>query len=124
MENFEIAQTEYGKVKGIHKISALGTNYTSFQGIPYMKAPLGKLRFRDAQEPEKWTNVLDAMEEIPSYCTNNIITFEVEGQENAAIINVYTKNLKPKKLYPVMVWVSFKNFLYVFKLLKKKQKFI
>ncbi|CAH1721579.1 unnamed protein product [Chironomus riparius] len=105
MDKFEVADTEYGKVQGIRKISALNTEYISFQGIPYMKAPLGKLRFHDPQIPDKWTNVFDAAEDIPSYYTRNLVTFEFEGQENAGIINVFTKNLKPNKLYPVMVWI-------------------
>lgn len=105
MENLEVAETEYGKVQGIRKTSALHTEYISFQGIPYMKAPLGKLRFHDPQVPDAWSNVFDAAEDIPSYYTRNLVTFEFEGQENAGIINVFTKNLKPDKLYPVMVWV-------------------
>lgn len=41
-----IVSTEYGPVKGIHSVTVLGVGYVKFQGIPYMKAPLGKLRFR------------------------------------------------------------------------------
>lgn len=37
--------TEYGIIEGIKKETNLGTEYISFQGIPYMKAPVGKLRF-------------------------------------------------------------------------------
>ena len=113
MADFEIAETEYGKVRGIRKKSALHTEYISFQGMPYMKAPLGKLRFRNPQIPDKWSNVFDAAEDIPSYCTRNLVTFELEGQENAGIINVFTKNLNPEKLYPVMVWVKDKFFLLI-----------
>lgn len=107
MENFEITSTEYGAVRGIHKISCLGTDYISFRGIPYMKAPLGFLRFRDAQSPKPWNEPFYATEDAPSYCALNMISQVMEGQENAGIINVYTKNLKPNILYPVMVFVSF-----------------
>ena len=41
-----IVSTEYGPVKGVHSVTVLGVDYVKFQGIPYMKAPLGKLRFR------------------------------------------------------------------------------
>lgn len=109
MEIFEITPTKYGPVRGIHKTSCLGTDYISFQAIPYMKAPLGLLRFRDAHPPKSWIEPFNATEDAPSYCALNMITKVLEGQENAGIINVYTKNLKPEKLYPVMVYVSFKN---------------
>ncbi|KAG5669167.1 hypothetical protein PVAND_017062 [Polypedilum vanderplanki] len=111
MDNIEIVNTEYGKVKGIYKISALGTDYVSFQGIPYMKAPLGKLRFKDAQVPEKWDHILDATEDSPSYCAFNLITREKEGQENAGTICVYTKNVKPEKFYPVLIWIHGGSFM-------------
>jgi carboxylesterase type B len=44
-KQFIIVQTEYGPVKGIKKDTCLGLEYISFQGIPYMKAPEGKLKF-------------------------------------------------------------------------------
>lgn len=44
--NFVIVNTQYGPVKGAKKVTVLGTNYINFQGIPYMKAPTGKFRFR------------------------------------------------------------------------------
>lgn len=105
MDEFKIVETQYGKVMGVHKKSALNTDYISFQGIPYMKAPLGKLRFREAQPPDKWNHILDAAEESPSYCALNLITRESEGEENAGTISVYTKSIQPKKPFPVMVWV-------------------
>lgn len=107
MENFEVTSTKYGAVRGVHKTSCLDTDYISFQAIPYMKAPLGVLRFRDAQPPKAWDELFNATEDAPSYCAFNMITNVMEGQENAGVINVYTKSLKPQKLYPVMVYVSF-----------------
>jgi carboxylesterase type B len=70
-----------------------------------MKAPLGKLRFREAQSPRDWNDPFDATEEGPSYCMSDFMTGQQDGQENAGTINVYTKDLRPKKLLPVMVWV-------------------
>lgn len=78
MDKFEIVQTECGSVKGVHKLSALDDDYVSFQGIPYMKAPVGKLRFREAQPVEKWNDIFDATGDAPSFCSLNFITFECE----------------------------------------------
>lgn len=106
MEIFKVVDTQYGPVRGVHKKSCIGTDYISFQGIPYMKAPLGHLRFRDAQPPKAWNEPFNATDEPPSYCHFNMMTRVMEGQENAGIINVYTKSIKCDKRYPVMVFVS------------------
>jgi len=104
-ETFAITQTEYGPVKGARKVSALGKEYLSFRGMPYMKAPLGKLRFQNAIPPTKWTEPFDATEEGPSYCMTDFMTGTNDGQENGNSINVYTKSLKPEKLRPVMIFI-------------------
>lgn len=106
-KKFIILQTEYGPVKGIEKCSALGRAYFNFQGIPYMKAPIGKLRFRDAQAPETWNEPLDATKEPASYVALDFTSNTVSGKEDAGIINVYTHDVEPTKLKPVMVWVRF-----------------
>lgn len=107
MEKFEVVQSDSGAIKGVHKTSPLNYDYVSFQSIPYMKPPLGKLRFREPQEVEKWTNTFDATGNAQGYVAINPITLQCEGQEDAGILNVFTKNIKPKKLMPVMIWVCF-----------------
>ncbi|CAG9805086.1 unnamed protein product [Chironomus riparius] len=104
MENFEIVQSEFGPIKGIHKKLALDTECIVFQSIPYMKAPVGNLRFREARPTDKWEEPLDATGEIlafPSFYEG----IGAIGQEDAGILNVFTKNLKPVKPTPVMVWI-------------------
>lgn len=103
--NFVIVETEYGPVEGVRSETVLGVDVIKFQGIPYMKDPIGKLRFRDAQAPEKWTEPLKATRDI-GFPSQNFVTLQIEGQEDAGVVNVYTKNVQPGKLYPVMVWVK------------------
>jgi carboxylesterase type B len=43
---FFIAHTEYGSVRGKRTTSALGKEHISFLGIPYAKPPVGELRFK------------------------------------------------------------------------------
>jgi para-nitrobenzyl esterase len=69
------------------------------------KAPVGKLRFRDAQAPEKWFEPFDATNEPSNYCISNFLNYQIEGREDAGVINVYTPLLDTKKPLPVMVWV-------------------
>ena len=100
---FCTVQTEFGPVKGVYKSSALGRDYFSFNLIPYMKAPLGKLRFRDAQSPEKWNEILDTTGVRPSYTTSEYMTKTVGGQEDAGILSVDTPYVD-KKL-PVAIYI-------------------
>ncbi|KAG5681806.1 hypothetical protein PVAND_011214 [Polypedilum vanderplanki] len=109
---FEIVQSEYGPIKGVHKESALGTNYVSFQSIPYMKAPIGKLRFRDAEPMDKWSTPFDASFEATTYYALNFVNGECEGKEDSGVLNIFTKSVKPKKLYPVMIWIHGGGFIH------------
>lgn len=45
-EKFLVVQTEYGPIKGLKKDTSLGQEIVSFQKIPFMKPPVGKLRFK------------------------------------------------------------------------------
>ncbi|KAG5677879.1 hypothetical protein PVAND_007596 [Polypedilum vanderplanki] len=106
-----IAKTEYGKVRGKQTISALGTEYISFLGIPYAKPPVGSLRFKDTQKPEPWSEIYDAIEE-KSHCLGiDSTTKTVKGSEDGLYLNIFTKNLKPNKLYPVIVYIHGGAFL-------------
>lgn len=104
LEKFVKVLTENGLVKGVRKTTVLGLDFINFQGIPYMKAPIGKLRFRVPQSPDNWSE-FDATQECESYPMMNVFANKMEGKEDAGIINVYTKNVQPSQLYPVMVWV-------------------
>ena len=46
MEPDSIINTEYGFVRGIKSVSALGNPCISFFGIPYAAPPVGNLRFK------------------------------------------------------------------------------
>lgn len=46
MSDFVIAETEYGKVRGIKTTSCLNTSFNAFLGIPYAAPPVGELRFK------------------------------------------------------------------------------
>jgi carboxylesterase type B len=105
MEKFEIVESEFGPIKGIYKTLLFDTECIVFQSIPYMKAPIGNLRFREAQPTNKWEEPFDATGDILAYYSY-VAAIGLSGQEDAGILNVFTKNLKPEKPTPVMVWVS------------------
>jgi cholinesterase len=104
-------QTEYGPIQGCTLESCLGRKYFNFQKVPYMKPPVGKLRFCDPQPPESWSEKLNCTEQSEAFCNMNFLTRQYEGKLDAMYINVYTNEIKPKKPYPVMVWVNEDIFL-------------
>ena len=46
LQEFIVAETEDGKVKGVKKVTCLNEEYFSFQGIPFAKPAVGNLRFK------------------------------------------------------------------------------
>ncbi|XP_037042945.1 esterase B1-like [Bradysia coprophila] len=100
-----IAVTKYGKVRGVETTSALDTEYISFYGIPYGAAPVGELRFKDPIPPAVWTEVYDATQQKPSCFAMDSHLKKVVGTEDCLNLNIYTKNLQPEKLYPVMFYI-------------------
>jgi carboxylesterase type B len=107
LDKFVTVSTQHGPVKGDRRTTFLGVDYVNFQGIPYMKAPLGELRFRAPVEPEKWTEAFDATQECPSFPNfDQMVHHKAVGIEDGGRVNVMTKNVKPNVPYPVLVYVS------------------
>lgn len=101
-EKFIEVSTEYGNIRGRKRQTILGRNFYSFQKVPYMQDPFGKLRFADPQPPTKWEETLDCRNG-QSFCNINFLNGQYEGCLDGVHLNVYSNNLNPKKLLPVMV---------------------
>ncbi|KAG5684334.1 hypothetical protein PVAND_013569 [Polypedilum vanderplanki] len=98
-------QTCYGPINGCVKTSVLGRDYYSFQAIPYMKKPIGKLRFADPQPPENWSEPLDCTKEGPAFSNVFFLDNQYQGDLSGVHINVYTNNINPTKPYAVLLWI-------------------
>ena len=59
----ERVKTKYGIIEGA---KAQIEGVMSFKGVPYAKPPVGELRWRAPEEPEKWTGVLECKEYKPA----------------------------------------------------------
>lgn len=105
-------KTEFGPVRGVQTSTVLGRDIVNFYGIPYMKPPLGKLRFRDPQPLEKWSQTFDASGAKPSYMGFNRMTMDVDGKEDAGTVSVSTPYLNPEKSLPVVCYIHGGGFQY------------
>ncbi|KAJ6643820.1 Esterase B1, partial [Pseudolycoriella hygida] len=107
-------ETVKGPVKGICLLSTLGDTFYRFRGVPFAKPPIGDLRFKDPQPIDAWTDVFDATIPGPSAMgfTGRLNIMNERCSENCLTLNVYTKNLTPKQLSPVMIWIHGGGFKY------------
>ena len=116
----KVITTKYGKLEGVENKS-----YTVFKGVPYAKAPVGELRWKAPQEPEKWEGVRKAdhfaniaVQDVPNgkepwgalyykefYADPNFVP---EMSEDCLYINIWVPNDAlgdtTKKL-PVAFWI-------------------
>ncbi|XP_049810614.1 juvenile hormone esterase-like isoform X3 [Schistocerca nitens] len=102
-----VVRTRHGTVRGTAKQSYQGRHFLAFYNIPFAKPPVGPLRFRSPQPPVSWEHVRDATVPGPT-CTQNSIFEKSQppiGTEDCLYLNVFTPQIKPAKLLPVMVWI-------------------
>ncbi|XP_015838446.1 juvenile hormone esterase-like [Tribolium castaneum] len=85
--------------------NGLSMPYHSYEGIPYAKPPVGELRFKPPQAPDKWNGVLDANGKVP-HCVQ-IPPVDENESEDCLYLNVYVPKPEPENTgpKPVMVWI-------------------
>lgn len=116
-EGAPVITTEEGKVSGVVEKAVNGNFFYSYYGLPYASPPVGKLRFQDPIEPEKWTGVRDGSM-MPPLCLQvrfgkvmaGIKTSpeELDGSEDCLYLNVFSPRdatTPDKNGLPVMVFI-------------------
>lgn len=106
-----IADTEYGKVRGVKRLSTYDVPYFSFEGIPYAQPPIGELRFRAPQRPTPWEGIRDCSQPKEKAVQVQFVFDKMDGGEDCLYLNVFTNNLSPAKPRPVMVWIHGGGFI-------------
>ena len=78
----DILEIENGKIQGVYNKD---NNVEVYAGIPYAKAPVGDLRWREPQNLDNWDNVLD--------CSNfKAMAYQPRGsQVTSSIVNMYAE---------------------------------
>lgn len=95
-----VVETKQGQLQGTEE-----KGVAVWRGIPYAKAPVGELRFRAPQAPEKWEGIKQATEfgPIASQMKSNLGTEGAQG-EDCLSLNIWSPAADGKKR-PVMFWI-------------------
>ncbi|XP_046994724.1 fatty acyl-CoA hydrolase precursor, medium chain-like [Schistocerca americana] len=102
-----VVRTRQGAVRGTAKVSSSGRHLLAFYNIPFAKPPVGPLRFKSPQPPDGWEHIRDAT--APgAWCPQVSVLSPLEpptGTEDCLYLNVFTPQIRPSELFPVMVWI-------------------
>ncbi|KRT82414.1 esterase [Oryctes borbonicus] len=99
-----------GWLQGTFEKSYNGRLYSSFQGIPYAKPPIGELRFQPPKEPYNWTGTWIAdTKQSCMYHTGS----EITGDEDCLYLNVFVprEKINPSDNLNVFVHIHGGGFL-------------
>ncbi|GJQ88166.1 Est-6 [Trypoxylus dichotomus] len=92
--DFPKVEISNGIVQGTLQKSYKGRTFSSFDGIPYAKPPIGDLRFEPAQEPYNWTGIWIA--DTQHVCLQIMYDGNAAiGSEDCLYINVYVPRATP-----------------------------
>ncbi|XP_031632819.1 esterase SG1-like [Contarinia nasturtii] len=95
-DSHKVVETNSGNVKGqLEKTLWLETPFYSFRGIPYAKAPIGKLRFKAPEPIKKWKGVRNAFK-YGNKCAQRFAIFN-EKSEDCLFLNVFVPAIKNEK---------------------------
>ena len=90
-----------GRIRGL----LMARGGAEFKGIPFAKAPVGDLRWREPLPAMPWTGVRDATA-FGAPCPQNAANRPMDGsQEDCLFLNLWTPDWPPAARKPVMVWM-------------------
>ncbi|GMS90057.1 hypothetical protein PENTCL1PPCAC_12232, partial [Pristionchus entomophagus] len=105
-----VVETENGKVQGRRLINEGDRQVDTFQGIPFAKPPVGELRFKKPQPPDRWEGIFDARKWGPRAVQKDVFTFGLwkagPKSEDCLRLNVFAPCWEPPEGgFAVMVFV-------------------
>ena len=90
-----------GQIRGL----LMARGGAEFKGVPFAKAPVGDLRWREPLPALPWTGVRDATT-FGAPCPQNAANRPMDGsQEDCLFLNLWTPDWPPAARRPVMVWM-------------------
>lgn len=121
-EKTEVLSLKDGKVQGVYNEDK---SVMVYAGIPYAKAPIGDLRWKEPQDVEPWNDVLDcsyfrakSMQKTEDPVTNNLVDIYAQkswhpnyleqkieiSSEDSLYVNIWKPNTTETNL-PVLVYI-------------------
>jgi para-nitrobenzyl esterase len=95
-----IRDTGYGQIEGrVDK----GTGSLTWKGVPFAEPPVGELRFRAPQSPDRWEGVLKTRRDAKK-CIQRGSSGTVTGKEDCLYLNIFRPDTEENNL-PVYVWI-------------------
>uniref|UniRef100_A0A8D8TZM9 Carboxylic ester hydrolase n=1 Tax=Cacopsylla melanoneura TaxID=428564 RepID=A0A8D8TZM9_9HEMI len=114
-----LVHTENGAVIGTYRLSAKGNQFSSFEGVPYARPPVGKYRFREPQPLKPWMGVWNASSPGSDCLQYDHFTYLAEnpflGDEDCLYLNVYTPkvpSVSSQELLDVIIYIHGGCFTY------------
>uniref|UniRef100_A0A182SY71 Carboxylic ester hydrolase n=1 Tax=Anopheles maculatus TaxID=74869 RepID=A0A182SY71_9DIPT len=90
--------------------------YYAFEGIPYAKPPLAKLRFASSElNDDRWTEPRNSTSRGPVCLQWNHLNpnkVKLEGAEDCLFLNVYTRSIDPAARLPTIAFVHGGAFMF------------
>jgi carboxylesterase type B len=99
-----IIEIEDGLIEGTIMVSRKGVSFHAFLKIPFAKAPVGELRFQPPVRNDVWEGVFNATAYGPT-CVQSISIGSFGQSEDCLHLYVYTRDLTPNTLKPVIVFI-------------------
>jgi para-nitrobenzyl esterase len=97
-------EIESGKIKGLQDTTK---DLHVFLGVPYARPPVGELRWRAPEPPEKWKGVRKAKSfaarAMQPFIFSDMV-FRSGMSEDCLYLNIWTPELKPETQMPVLVY--------------------
>ena len=95
-----IRDTGYGQIEGR---ADKRTGSLMWKGVPFARPPLGELRWRAPQSPDRWEGALKTRRN-PSKCIQRSSSGKVSGKEDCLYLNIFSPDTEENNL-PVYVWI-------------------
>ncbi|GMT11737.1 hypothetical protein PFISCL1PPCAC_3034 [Pristionchus fissidentatus] len=91
---FPVVSTKYGPIQGYEYTSPAGYTAQIFKKLPYARPPLGQMRWRKPELPDRWNQTIDGTFFGPA-CAQRTVFWAGPAtgvSEDCLHINVYTSN--------------------------------
>lgn len=107
----ELIRTAKGYVQGFSRLVSKGEQLSCYFGIPYAEAPVGPLRWRDAQDKQPWNGTLGCSKPLTEQNScyqfgDDLLPYfqSLHMSEDCLYLNVITPAKEPDEKLPIIVW--------------------